>query len=179
MNSTALAISSAWPKREAGTLAISWVAHSWTTSVALLIERHAAALNSESDGRTAVEAFLRSIARMLVDPALPGGCFIINGSADCGGSTIPASVELALRAALQASESMLLERVRRAQGDGDLPAESVPEALAAMFSSLIAGLAVLAKSGVPETKLHTVIDTAMQVWPAPLEQRRKHRLKAA
>lgn len=147
--------------------------------VALLTARHAAALNDEADGRTAVEAFLRSMARMLVDPALPGGCFIINGTADCGGSTLPASVELALRAALQGSENMLQERVRRAQCDGDLPAESAPEALAAMFSSLIAGLAVLAKSGVAEAKLHTVIDTAMQVWPAPSGQRRKHRLTPA
>lgn len=147
--------------------------------VALLIARHAAALNDEPDGRTAVAAFLRSMAGMLIDPALPGGCFIINGTADCGGSTLPASVELALRAALQGSESMLQERLRRAQGNGDLPAESVPEALAAMFSSLIAGLAVLAKSGVREAKLHTVIDTAMQVWPASSVQRRTHCLTSA
>ena len=145
----------------------------------LLIERHAAALNGEADGRTAVAAFLRSIASMLADPALPGGCFIINGTADCGGSTIPAAVELALRTALQGTESTLLERVRRAQRDGDLPAESAPEALAALFSSLIAGLAVLAKSGAPEAKLHTVIDTAMLVWPAPARQRRKLGPKAA
>ncbi|UUZ55890.1 TetR/AcrR family transcriptional regulator [Massilia sp. H-1] len=57
--------------------------------VQLLIERHAAALNGEPDGRRAVEGFLRSLATMLADPALPGGCFIINGTADCGGSTIP------------------------------------------------------------------------------------------
>lgn len=147
--------------------------------LALLVERHAAALNDEVDGRAAVEAFLRSIARMLVDPVLPGGCFIINGTADCGGSTIPASVELALRAALHGTEGMLLARVLKAQQDGDLPVESAPEALAAMFSSIIAGLAVLAKSGAPEAKLMTVIDTAMQVWPAPTQRRRKQRLRAA
>lgn len=147
--------------------------------VALLIERHAAALDGEADGRRAVEGFLRSLAVMLADPALPGGCFIINGTADCGGSTIPASVELALRAALQGSEMMVLERLRRAQRDGDLPPDAQPEALAAMFGSLIAGLAVMAKSGAQVAKLNTVIDTVMAVWPAPGAPTRKRHLKAA
>lgn len=147
--------------------------------VQLLIERHAAALNDEADGRRAVEGFLRSLARMLADPALPGGCFIINGTADCGGSTIPATVELALRAALQGSEMMVLDRLVRAQRDGDLPEAAVPEALAAMFGSLIAGLAVLAKSGASEAKLNTVIDTAMAVWPMSAPPARKRHLKAA
>lgn len=142
--------------------------------VQLLIERHGAALNEEADGRRAVEGFLRSLATMLVDPALPGGCFIINGTADCGGTTIPASVELALRAALQGSETMVLERLRRAVHDGELPVAMTPEALAAMFGSLIAGLAVMAKSGASEAKLHTVIDTAMTIWPHG-----KHHLEAA
>lgn len=138
--------------------------------VALLIERHAATLNEEPGGRRAIEGFLRSLAQMLADPSLPGGCFIINGTADCGGSTIPASVELALRAALQGSEIMLLERLRRAQRDGDLSTAPSPEAMAAMFGSLIAGLAVLAKSGAKVARLNTVIDTMMAVWPAPNRQ---------
>jgi AcrR family transcriptional regulator len=147
--------------------------------VQLLIERHAATLNDEPDGRRAVVGFLRSLAVMLADPSLPGGCFIINGTADCGGSTIPASVELALRAALQGSEMMVLERLQRAQRDGDLPADAQPEALAAMFGSLIAGLAVMAKSGAKVAKLNTVIDTLMAVWPEPSSPVRKRHLKAA
>ena len=147
--------------------------------VALLIERHATTLDQEPDGRRAIEGFLRSVALMLADPTLPGGCFIINGTADCGGSTIPASVELALRAALQGSEMMMLERLRRAERDGDLEAELAPEALAAMFGSLIAGLAVLAKSGARIAKLDTVIDTVMAIWPAPSAPAGKRHLKKA
>ena len=133
--------------------------------VARLVERHAAALNDEPDGRRAVAGFLHSLAAMLADPQLPGGCFIINGTADCGGSTIPAAVELALRDAMQGSETMLLHRLQRAQRDGHLPADARPEALAAMFGSIIAGLAVMAKSGAPVAKLEMVIDAAMAVWP--------------
>jgi hypothetical protein len=117
-----------------------------------------------------VEGFLRSLAAMLADPELPGGCFIINGTADCGGSTIPASVEMALREALQGTEAMVLERLQRAAKDGQLPAGMTPQALAALFSSLIAGLGVLAKSGAGLDKLMTVIETAMAVWPGNGDQ---------
>jgi AcrR family transcriptional regulator len=142
--------------------------------LSLLIARHAATLNEEPDGRAALVGFLRSLAGMLTDPALPGGCFIINGTADCGGSTIPASVELALRSALQGTETMVLERLKRAQKDGQLPPGMTPEALASLFGSLIAGMAVQAKSGVGEAKLMTVIETAMTMWPkAPAPARKR------
>jgi len=137
--------------------------------VAQLFDRHAAALNDEADGRRAVEAFLRSLAGMLADPALPGGCFIITGTADCGGSTTPAAVELALREAMHGSEMMLLQRLQRAQAEGDLPANARPESLAAMFGSIIAGLAVMAKSGAARARLDMVIEVAMTVWPVTLE----------
>lgn len=133
--------------------------------LALLIERHAAVLNAEPDGRLALDRFLRSLADMVADPDMPGGCFVINGTADCGGSTIPASVEMALRAALQGTEARVLERLRRAQKDGDLPADAQPEGMAAVFGAIIAGLAVLAKSGAARQKLDTIIDNAMMMWP--------------
>lgn len=133
--------------------------------VTLLVERHAVKLNEEPDGRAAVESFLLSLAGMLADPSMPGGCFIINGTADCGGSTIPASVEMALRGALQGSENLVLQRLQRAQADGQLPPGMTPDSMATLFVSLIAGLAVLAKSGASLAKLHTVVETAMAVWP--------------
>ncbi|KQV47657.1 MULTISPECIES: TetR/AcrR family transcriptional regulator [unclassified Duganella] len=133
--------------------------------LSLLIGRHAGKLNDEPEGRKALDGFLRSLAAMLADPALPGGCFIINGTADCGGSTIPASVEMALREALQGTETMVLERLVRAEKDGQLPAGMTPHAMAALFGSLIAGLGVQAKSGADLAKLTMVIEAAMAVWP--------------
>ena len=133
--------------------------------VVQLVQRHAAALNDEPDARRAVDAFLRSLAVMLTDPQLPGGCFIINGTADCGGSTIPASVEMALREALQGTEILLRERLLRAQAEGALTASPQPAGLAAMFAAIIAGMAVQAKSGATKLQLDAVIDTAMAVWP--------------
>lgn len=144
--------------------------------VDLLIERHAVILSDTADGRSAVDGFLRSLATMLADPAMPGGCFIINGTADCGGSTIPASVELALRRALQGSEQLVLERLKRADADGELPPGMDPDSLATLFGALIAGLGVLAKSGAAVDKLMTVIDVAMGVWPRPAKPDTRPRL---
>lgn len=129
------------------------------------IARHVAVLDGVEDGREAVARFLASVAGMMADPALPGGCFIINGSADLGGSTIPPMVETALRAARQGSESKLNDRLLRAQRDGQLGADVNAANLAALFAAVLAGLGVLAKTGAPLEKLDTVITLAMQAWP--------------
>jgi AcrR family transcriptional regulator len=133
--------------------------------VNLLLELHADLLADEPDARRAVETFLHSIAEMLTNPILPGGCFIVNGTADCGCSSVPEKVELALRKALQGSETLIRKRLQRAQQDGQLSLNASPEELAAFFGSLISGLAVQAKSGAKEAKLHLVVDAAMAVWP--------------
>ena len=127
---------------------------------------HVAVLNAEPDGRRAVESYLRSIATMLTDPKLPGGCLVTNGVADCGGPSMPAAVELALRKVLQGGEAKLRERLLRAQRDGQLAPDARVGDLAALFSAVIAGLSVLAKSGAKRAKLYAVITVAMGAWPA-------------
>lgn len=132
---------------------------------ALLLERHGRAMQEQKSGKQALAAFLRSMAAMLADPALPGGCFIITGAADCGGSTTPAAVETALRAALGRSEQWIAERIALACQDGELAPDTDVQALAAMFMAVIAGMAVMAKGGASESKLVTIIDAAMAAWP--------------
>lgn len=133
--------------------------------VSLLVVRHGGALNDEPDGRRAISGFLKSMASMFADPALPGGCFVVNGSADCGGSSMPPAVETALRGATQASEGLLRERLERARRDGQLAANARPAELASLFMSIIAGMGVMAKSGADVNKLNTVIDSVMLAWP--------------
>lgn len=126
---------------------------------------HGEALNGEKDSREAVEAYLGSIARMLTDPELPGGCFIVTGTADIGCTIVPEEVEDALKEALKGSETMLREHLYQAQRKGDLPKSASPEHLAALFFTVIAGMAVQAKSGAREDKLKDIIKAAMTAWP--------------
>lgn len=132
---------------------------------ALCAAEHVAKLQAEPDGRRAIAGFLHSLADMLANPKYPGGCYIINGVADCGGPTTPPAVEQALRKAMQGNEVLLKDRLTRAQRDGQLPEGTHMDGLAALFSTLIAGIAVFAKGGASRAKLDKVIDAAMAAWP--------------
>jgi len=123
-------------------------------------------LEGERDARRAVEAFLRVTAAALTDPARPGGCFVVNGSADCGTSATPAGVESALRSAMCQGEERLKSRLRKAQIDGQLPTDTTVAALALFFNSLVVGMGVMAKNGAKRAQLEMLIDTAMRIWPS-------------
>jgi len=132
----------------------------------LLVELHASRLTEEPDGRLAVENFLRSLTKMLTNPSLPGGCFIINGTADFGGTSVPKEIETALSLALQSTETLLKQRLKQAQSDGQLPQNVDPQDFCILLSTLIAGLAIQAKSGATEAKLNLGITATMKAWPS-------------
>ncbi len=132
--------------------------------VVLQIEQHTAIFNSEPDARQALEKFLRTMAALLADPTPPCGCLIVNGMADCGLASTPPAIEQALRKAVQRSEARLHRQFVRAQRDGQLAPQINASDLAAFFTSLLAGLAVLAKSGAKRAKLDAVISAAMSAW---------------
>lgn len=122
-------------------------------------------LEGGPSARQAVEDFLRRTARDMTDRALPGGCFVVNGIADCQLSATPPAVEAALREAMRGSEARLRARLHRAQVAGELPAHAQADTLAAYFNAVTAGMGVLAKGGARRAKLDTVIDAALACWP--------------
>jgi AcrR family transcriptional regulator len=128
------------------------------------IAERAEPLESAPDGRAAIEGFLRAMAAMFTDAALPGGCFIVNGTADAD-SQAPAAIQDALRRALEAAEDRMKRRIERSLAGGELAAEVSPAALAGLYASVLNGLAVMAKSGATRAKLNGVIATAMTAWP--------------
>ncbi|KAF0200105.1 MAG: TetR family transcriptional [Gallionellaceae bacterium] len=133
--------------------------------VALQVAQHIAIFDTEPDARHALEKFLRTMAAMLTDPALPCGCLIVNGMADCGMPSTPPAIELALHKAVQGSEARLHRQFIRAQRDAQLAPDISAGDLAAFFTSLLAGLGILAKSGAKRAKLNAVINAAMRSWP--------------
>jgi len=132
----------------------------------LLIAPHAKKLTEEPNAYLAVELFLRSLTKMLTNPNLPGGCFIINGTADFGGGSTPKEVETALTLALQSSEEMIKQRLLQAQRDGHLPKNIDPQDFCILLCTLIAGLAVKARCGAGEAKLNLAITATMKAWPS-------------
>jgi len=132
----------------------------------LLGEMHVGILTNEPNGRQAIEFFLRSLVKMFTDLKLPGGCFIITGTADFGGALVPKEIETALYLALENTETLLSERLFQAQGDGQLPESTNLQDLCKLLCTLIAGLAVQAKTGATEDTLNLVITAMMEVWPS-------------
>lgn len=135
------------------------------------VARLADILDTDPDGRRAVAGFLHATAAMLTDPKLPGGCFVINGVADCGTVAIPPEIEAGLRKALDGNELKLRERIERAQRDGQLVAGIDAASLATFFAVILAGLGAKAKSGAKRSRLDAAIDAAMAAWPAPASRK--------
>lgn len=136
--------------------------------VAIQIAQHIAIFDAEPDARQALEKFLRTMAALLADPMSPRGCLIVNGMADCGLASTPPAIEQALRKAVQGNEARLYRQFIRAQRDGQLSSKINAGDLAAFFTSLLVGLAVLSKSGAKRAKLDAVIGAAMSAWPQSL-----------
>ena len=134
--------------------------------IKLLGELHASILSAEPNGRQAVEGFLLSLAKMLTSPRYPGGCFIINGTADIGGTSVPKEIELALKLGSKNIETMLSDRLSRAQQDGQIAKTAQVKGFCVLLCTLIAGLAVQAKGGASEATLNLAVRATMEAWPS-------------
>lgn len=145
--------------------------------VARQVALQAELLEQEPDARRAVERFMRTMAAMQSDPSLPGGCFVVNGTADCGNPATPQAVEAALRKVSGSTTERLQQRLLQAERAGELPPGLDAARLARLFSAVLTGMAVMSKAGQPQARLDEVVDAAMMVWP-PAAARKKPAPKA-
>ncbi|HEY8545062.1 MAG TPA: TetR/AcrR family transcriptional regulator [Acidimicrobiales bacterium] len=122
------------------------------------------ALHEEPTARAAVERLLRGNAAAFSDPATPWGCMVVLAATN----TSPANddVRAFLADLRRADQAALRDRLARGVADGDLPAGTDVDALAAFYAAVLNGLAVQARDGAPRPALDAVIDQAMLAWPA-------------
>jgi AcrR family transcriptional regulator len=118
----------------------------------------------EPSARVGVEALLRGFATSVADPHTPRGCLTVQGALASSADADPIRRELAARRL--GGQEALRHRLRRAQEDGQLPADSSPDDLARYFDTVAQGLAVQAVGGATREQLDRVVDLALQVWPA-------------
>ena len=120
-------------------------------------EKRAAFISEVLAAPTAREAaalILLRIADSHTDPANPPGCLLVAGGLACGAGAENVPFELASRRAQL--EDQLRDRFVRAKSEGDLAADSNPQALARFLSAVIAGMGVLASSGSTREDLRQV-----------------------
>jgi AcrR family transcriptional regulator len=138
-----------------------------------VVERYAIALenrqrellDTESDIWRALEVLLRSSASSLCNPSLPGGCLIVTGLADCGTPNLPDSTEAILHQAMCRTETVIMDRLKRARREKQIPSKLPIPAFAGAISTWMAGMAIRTKSGADRAALDQAIDALVSMWP--------------
>ena len=130
------------------------------------LARHAEVLVAQTDLKSALRGFLRSVADMLTSPELPGGCMVVTSAVACDISALPHRVVAAIGETVdQAVIELLRERLRKALRQRRLPQETSVEQLADYFAILMSGMAVMAKLGISSERLFETIEQALCVIP--------------
>jgi AcrR family transcriptional regulator len=118
--------------------------------------------------REMAERLLFGAIEWLVDPNEPRGCLLIQAGTSAGVNND--DVPRAIIDQRGRTRELLIERLMRAQEDGDLPASEDPAALARYLLMAFNGLALQAAEGVSEAELRTSAERVLMGWPARTEQ---------
>jgi len=118
---------------------------------------------SETTARAVAEKMLQSAAEMLTDARNPRGCLIVQGALSCGDSATCIRDELKSRRA--ESQAAILERLKRAKSEGDLPADADARELARFLATVVHGMSVQSASGATRDELRQVARTALRAFP--------------
>jgi AcrR family transcriptional regulator len=120
--------------------------------------------------KTTFHRLLKAAACAFTQNDLPKGCMI---SLAC--TQVPpslASVRDMMASYRSAGQAAMADRIRRGIAEGDLPKDTDPDVLAAFYSALSRGMAVLARDGASREQLLEIADLGMRAWPAAQESSR-------
>ena len=128
--------------------------------------KHAERLAAEPDLKSAMRAFLRSVATMLTSPELPGGCMVVTSAVACDTAALPQRVVAAIGTTVnQSAFGPLKDRLRQELQRRNLPVGTPFEQLADFFTTIMTGMAVMAKVGATQERLFDTIEHALCVLP--------------
>lgn len=120
-------------------------------------------LLDEPNARTGVERMLLALVDIQTQPGLPHGCLAVHGG--LVGSAASAAIRDELRARQAALQTMVRDRLTRAQGEGELASSvDVPD-LARYLTMVGQGAAVQAAGGATREELRRAVKVAMRAWP--------------
>lgn len=126
--------------------------------------KHVEALAAEPDLKSAMRAFLRSVATMLTSPELPGGCMVVTSAVACDTAALPQRVVAAIGTTVnQSAFGPLKDRLRQELQRRNLPVGTPVEQLADFFTTIMTGMAVMAKVGATQERLFDTIEHALCV----------------
>jgi AcrR family transcriptional regulator len=122
-----------------------------------------ALLAEASDTRAAIAGALRRMVGEMTRTDRPSGCMVVLSGLHCGSEA--AELEPLVAARRAAIEARLQQRIRFGLEAGDVAASVDPATLAGFYATLLQGLSVQARSGVPQARLLAIVETALTAWP--------------
>jgi AcrR family transcriptional regulator len=110
----------------------------------------------EAPLRRRLRAYLESVAAMLTDPDLPGGCFIAQTTGECQSEAVPGTTAETMAEVNAATLEALTTQLTR--DAAALPAGTSPRQFALYLLAQLFGLAMLARNGMGYSDLESVIE---------------------
>ena len=113
--------------------------------------------------KAAAELVLHGAVERFTDPATPPGCLLASSTAT--GSDAAAEVRDVVAGMRNELRTSLRARIERDIGDGRLPPDADPQALADGTIGLIQGLSAAARDGLDRMRLDAMVRLFLQGWP--------------
>jgi AcrR family transcriptional regulator len=112
--------------------------------------------------REAIDRMLRATAAAFTKAGEPPGCPLVLGAITC--SSEGESVSHYLHELRVKTYRLILARIRRGVGDGDIRSRANVEALAMFVTTFVHGLSIQARDGASRAALTAAVDCAMSAW---------------
>jgi AcrR family transcriptional regulator len=112
-----------------------------------------------------------ALASYLEGDTAPRGCFMIGTAVT--EAVLDADVRADLLAGLRELDTAFEARIRRAQGDGEVPADADPVALSRLVSATLYFLSVRARAGEPRAMLDATVQANLDLICGPAKRAKK------
>ncbi|MBV7248491.1 TetR/AcrR family transcriptional regulator [Streptomyces sp. MW-W600-10] len=126
------------------------------------------ALREAPTARAAVEAMLRGNIDTFTDPATPSGCMIVLSATNCSHQNRQVAEHLSWWR--RTSVTDLEKRLERAVEEGELAPDTDVRSVAAFYATILHGLSIEARDGVPLERLRSTVDHAVALWDSLVRQ---------
>lgn len=119
-------------------------------------------LSEHSDVKEAIAAFLNCTVEQQTDSALPSGCLIANSTLESGSNKFE-GISRRLDRYLTETETVICERLKLAQAEGQISKTHDLQALARFFTMTMMGMAVMARTNRDPEAIGQLAKTALKV----------------
>ena len=113
--------------------------------------------------RAAVLKLLAAATLGLTRPGQPNGCMLVTAAGSCSAASPALQAELGQLRAV--SRRRMQARLKRAIGEGELPAGTDAAALARFYTTIIQGMTTQRIDGATRKELQATAEMAMRAWP--------------